>query len=159
MGAPIALLLVASLAIPAGAAAGVDKVDAWIRSGTAKKVGLGIVNADGTNQTKTRRITAGKTITYTIGAIRRGPGTGTVEFVGGAGAPNYAVTYLLADGTDITTDVTGRGYAFRGVADGQTVRIVLRVATTRAADQTSIFAVLARTPDRSDMVIGRIVIR
>jgi hypothetical protein len=39
------------------------------------------------------------------------------------------------------------------------VRIVLTVDTTRAADQNAIFAVLARTPDRSDMVIGRIVIR
>ena len=158
-GALIALVVIASLALPAGAAPSVDKVDAWIRSGTPKKVGLGIVNADGTDQTKTRRITAGKTVTYTIGAIRHGAGTGTVEFVGGAGAPNYAVTYLLADGTDVTLDITGRGYTFRGVADGQTVRLILKVDTSRAADQTSIFAVLARTPDRSDMVIGRIVIR
>ena len=158
-GAPIALLLAVSLAIPAGAAPGVDKVDAWIRSGTTKKVGLGIVNADGTNQTKTRRITAGKAVTFWIGAIRHGSGTGTVEFVGGAGAPDFTVAYRLPDGTDITTDITGRGYTFRGVADGATVRIVLRVTTTHAADQTSIFAVLARTPDRSDMVIGRVVIR
>jgi uncharacterized protein YdbL (DUF1318 family) len=158
-GSLLALLLTVSLALPAVAAPSVDKVDAWIRSGTAKKVGLGIVNADGTNQTKTRRIVAGRSVSYTIGAIRHGSGTGTVEFVGGAGAPNYAVSYRLADGTDITTDITGRGYTFRGVADGQTVRIVLTVDTTRAADQNAIFAVLARTPDRSDMVIGRIVIR
>ncbi|MEO8476038.1 MAG: hypothetical protein ABI572_03170 [Actinomycetota bacterium] len=158
-GALLALVLAVWIALPAVAAPGVDKVDSWIRSGTTKKVGLGIVNADGTNQTKTRRITAGATVTYTIGAIRHGSGTGTIEFVGGAGAPNFEVTYLLTDGTDITTDITGRGYTFRGVSDGQTVRVILKVDTTQAADQTSIFAVLARTPDRSDMVIGRIVIR
>ena len=158
-GAFLALVLTASLALPADAAPSVDKVDSWIRSGTAKKVGLGIVNADGTNQTKTRRIAAGKSVTFWIGAVRHGSGTGTVEFVGGAGAPNFAVAYRLTDGTDITTDITGRGYTFRGVGDGETVTIVLRVTTTRAADQSSIFAVLARTPDRSDMVIGRIVIR
>jgi hypothetical protein len=158
-GALIALSLVASIALPAGAAPGIDKVDTWIRSGTAKKVGLGIVNADGAHQTKTRRITAGKSVTFWMGAVRHGAGTGTVEFVGGAGAPNFAVAYRLIDGTDITTDITGRGYTFRGVADGETVTIVLRVTTTHAADQSSIFAVLARTPDRSDMVIGRIVIR
>ena len=158
-GALIALLLTASLALPAGAAPSVDKVDAWIRSGSAAKVGLGIVNADGTNQTKTRRIAAGRSVTFSIGAIRHGSGTGPVEFVGGAGATNFAVTYRLPDGTDITSDVTGRGYTFRGVEDGRTVRILLRVSTTHAADQNAIFAVLARTPDRSDMVIGRIAIR
>ena len=158
-GALLALVLAVSFAVPAGAAPGVDKVDSWVRSGTAKKVGLGIVNADGTNQTKTRWIAAGKSVTFWIGAVRHGSGTGTVEFVGGAGAPNFAVAYRLADGTDITTDITGRGYTFRGVGDGETVTIVLRVTTTRAAHQSSIFAVLARTPDRSDMVIGRIVIR
>jgi len=158
-GALLALVVSASLALPAVAAPSVDKVDAWISSRTAKKVGLGIVNADGTNQTKTRRISAGHSVTFKIGAVRHGSGTGTVEFVGGAGAPNYAVSYRLMDGTDITTDITGRGYTFRGVADGETVRIVLQVTTTHAADQNAIFAVLARTPDRSDMVIGRVVIR
>lgn len=157
--AALCALLAASFALPAGAAPSADRVDAWIRSGTATKVGFGIVNADGTNQTKTRRIAAGRSVTFTIGAIRHGSGTGPVEFVGGAGATNFAVTYRLRDGTDITSDVTGRGYTVRGVENGATVRILLRVSTTHAADQNAIFAVLARTPDRSDMVIGRIVIR
>lgn len=74
-------------------------MDAWIRSGTAAKVGLGIVNGDGTNQTKTRRIPAGRSVTFTIGASRHGSGTGTVEFVGSARRDEM---YRLPDGTDIT---------------------------------------------------------
>ena len=49
------------------------------------------------------------TVTFTISAKRTGSGRSSVTFLGCAGAPGFAVTYRLPDGSVVTLDVTGAG--------------------------------------------------
>ncbi|MEO8476574.1 MAG: hypothetical protein ABI572_05920, partial [Actinomycetota bacterium] len=121
-------------------------------------VGAGVHSPDGDGQTLTRRIEAGRKVTFTISAKRSGSGRSSVTFLGCAGAPGFAVTYRLPDGTVVTLDVTGSGYDYRQVDVGEVVRMRLTVDTApSAAGDEAFCGVGAYTPDRGDVVAARIV--
>lgn len=143
------------LASPGAPVAGVDS---WIVSGRKGPIGVGVRSPDGDGQTLTRRIEAGRAITFTVSAKRTGSGRSSVTFLGCAGAPGFAVTYRLPDGTEVTLDVTGSGYVYRQVDVGEVARMRLTVDTApSSAGKQAFCGVGAYTPDRGDVVGARIV--
>jgi hypothetical protein len=142
-----------------GAAPGTAGIDAWIVSGRKGPIGAGVHSPDGDGQTLTRRVARGRTVRFTISAKRTGSGRSSVTFLGCAGAPGFAVTYRLPDGTVVTLDVTGTGYDYRRVDVGDVVRMKLSIDTTGSRSGDRAFCgVGAYTPDRGDVVGARVVI-
>lgn len=138
----------------------VERVDAWISTKGSARIGVGIVNADGTNQTLSRRMKPGHRRVYRVGMVHRGSSNASVLVRGCAGATGIRVTYRLTDGTDVTTDVTGGGYTFRGVGDGATVQVLVSIALgAHPAVHTINCGVIASTRDRLDTVVARVVVR
>jgi hypothetical protein len=154
----LALIVIGLTPLASPGAPGMASVDASIVSGRKGPIGATVQSSDGDGQTLTRRIEAGRKVTFTISAKRTGTGRSSVTFLGCAGAPGFAVTYRLPDGTVVTLDVTGRGYTYRQVDVGQIVRMRLTVDTapSRAGDE-AFCGVGAYTPDRGDVVGARIV--
>lgn len=143
---------------PSGPA--VERVDAWISTKGSSRIGVDIVNADGTNQTLSRGMKPGHRRLFRVGMVHRGSSNGRVLVRGCPGATGILVTYRLPNGTDITTGVTGGGYTFRGVGDGATVRVLVTVALGRhPAVHTINCGVIGSTRDRLDTVVARIVVR
>ena len=154
----IALIVMGLTPLASPGAPGVAAVDSWIVSGRKGPIGVGVHSPDGDGQTLTRRIQAGRKVTFTISAKRTGTGRSSVTFLGCAGAPGFAVTYRLPDGTVVTLDVTGSGYVYRQVDVGQIVRMRLTVDTApSSAGDEAFCGVGAYTPDRGDVVGARIV--
>ncbi len=142
------------------AAPGTAGVDAWIVSGRKGPIGTGVHSSDGDGQTLTKRVVRGRTVTFTISAKRTGSGRSSVTFLGCAGAPGFAVTYRLPDGSVVTLDVTGAGYDYRQVDVGDVVRMKLSIDTTGSRSGDRAFCgVGAYTPDRGDVVGARVVIK
>lgn len=140
------------------AAPGTAGIDSWIVSGRKGPIGAGVHSPDGDRQTLTRRIEAGRTVTFTISARRTGSGRSSVTFLGCAGAPGFSVSYRLPDGTVVTLDVTGNGYDYRQVDVGEVVRMRLTVDTSPStAGDEAFCGVGAYTPDRGDVVGARVV--
>jgi hypothetical protein len=159
----VTIAVALALVLPAAsgdAAPGVAGIDSWVVSGRKGPIGGGVHSTDGDRQTLTRRVPRGRTVTFTISAKRTGSGRSSVTFLGCAGAPGFAVTYRLPDGTVVTLDVTGSGYDVRQVDVGEVVRMKLAIDTTgsRSGD-TAFCGVGAYTPDRGDVVGARVVIR
>lgn len=164
----IALIVVGALPLSAQsrymtsseAAPGTAGIDAWVVSGKKGPIGAGVHSADGDGQTLTKRVARGRTVTFTISAKRTGSGRSSVTFLGCAGAPGFAVTYRLPDGTVVTLDVTGTGYDYRQVDVGDVVRMKLSIDTTGSRSGDRAFCgVGAYTPDRGDVVGARVVIK
>ena len=146
--------------ISSDAAPGTAGIDAWIVSGRKGPIGAGVHSSDGDGQTLTKRVARGRTVTFTISAKRTGSGRSSVTFLGCAGAPGFAVTYRLPDGSVVTLDVTGAGYDYRQVDVGDVVRMKLSIDTTGPVRATGRSAVSgAYTPDRGDVVGARVVIK
>ena len=142
------------------AAPGVAGVDAWITSGSKGPIGGGVHSPDGDEQTLTRKVRRGRSVTFTISAKRAGSGQSSVTFLGCAGAPGFGVTYRTPDGEVVTLEVTGSGYDYRQVDVGDVVRMRLTVDTAGSHSGDEAFCgVGAYTPDRGDVVGARIVIR
>ena len=138
----------------------VERVDAWISTKGSARIGVGIVNADGTNQTLSRRMRPGHRRVYRVGMVHRGSSNASVLVRGCAGATGIGVTYRLTDGSNVTTDVTGGGYTFRGVDDGATVQVLVSIALgAHPAVHTINCGVIASTRDRLDTVVARVVVR
>lgn len=141
-------------------AAGTAGIDAWVVSGRKGPTGAGVHSSDGDGQTLTKRVARGRTVTFTISAKRSGSGRSSVTFLGCAGAPGFAVTYRLPDGSVVTLDVTGAGYDYRQVDVGDVVRMKLSIDTTGSRSGDRAFCgVGAYTPDRGDVVGARVVIK
>ena len=142
------------------AAPGTAGIDTWVVSGRKGPIGVGVHSPDGDGQTLTKRVGRGRTVTFTISAKRTGSGRSSVTFLGCAGAPGFAVTYRLPDGSVVTPDVTGSGYDYRQVDVGDVVRMKLSIDTTGSRSGDRAFCgVGAYTPDRGDVVGARVVIK
>ena len=155
------VVVVVALGLPTSgsvAAPGTAGIDSWIVSGRKGPIGAGVHSPDGDGQTLTRRIEAGRKVTFTISAKRTGSGRSSVRFLGCAGAPGFAVTYRLPDGTVVTLDVTGNGYDYRQVDVGDVARMRLTVDTEpSSAGDEAFCGVGAYTSDRGDVVGARVV--
>jgi hypothetical protein len=149
-----ALLALGLLASPASA--GTEKVNAWMRSG-GRTVGRHVVDPTGEKQILKRRVDAGSTVWFAITVKHRGSSNGSVEVRGCAGSPDFAISYLLPDGTNISMDVVGTGYTFRHVGDGDTVKLTMKWRVRRSArGSTGTCGVLASTRDRRDLLTPQV---
>ena len=129
-------------------------------SGRKGPIGAGVHSSDGDGQTLTKRVARGRTVTFTISAKRTGSGRSSVTFLGCAGAPGFAVTYRLPDGTVVTLDVTGTGYDYRQVDVGDVVRMKLSIDTTGfPLGRPGVLRRRGVHPDRGDVVGARVVIK
>jgi hypothetical protein len=126
-------------------------------------VGDGIYNTDGTSQTKTQSIKAGRSATFDLMIQNDGSATDSLRVRGSGSSTLFAVKYYtgLSGGTDITSAVIGGSYTFSNVGAGvsQIIRAVVTAArnaasgaaldclvtSTSVADTTKIDAAKGRT--------------
>jgi hypothetical protein len=150
----IALVMSTFTALPAAALT--ERINAWVKSG-GRTVGVGIVSNVSDSQVLRRRVSVGSTVRFTIIGKHRGSSNGSVEILGCGGSPDFVVHYRLPSGTDVTTEVTGSGYTFRHVGDGDRVRLT-QVWRVRPSAKGSLGScgVLVRTRDRSDVVMPQV---
>jgi hypothetical protein len=100
-------------------------------------VGEGIFNADGTNQTKTQSFTCGDSATFYIKIKNAGNMTDYAIITGTGSLDSWAVTYYdaLTGGSDITSQITGSGWATGSLASTETkeIRVVANYSGTISA--------------------------
>jgi hypothetical protein len=123
--------------------------DALIKnSSDSAYIGDNLYNADGSNQTKSQTVRAGKSVTYDIVVQNDGSASDSFIVRGSAGATALAVKYYtgLSGGTDVTAAVTAGTYAISNLSAGgsQTLRVVV-TAARNAASNTSLTCVVTAT--------------
>ncbi len=115
-------------------------------------VGDNVYNLDGTNQAKTMYVDLLQTASYTVRIQNDGNAADNMTVTGTAGTANFTVTYYDAatGGTNITSSVTGAGWATGSLAVGATREIRVEVTPTVSAPVGSTYDVLVTSRSGSD---------
>jgi sugar lactone lactonase YvrE len=99
--------------------------DAWVGVG-GKYIGNGVYNSTGSNQTKTIKTSAGKTVSFGIKIENDGNDTDSYTVQGRGPAKGYTVTYFVGT-SNLTTKITNGNYTF-SIAAGSSKSISMKVA-------------------------------
>ena len=96
------------------------KPDLMIKLGTETTYsGLGIINADGTNQTKSQNAAINQKVTCSFRVKNAGYLSDSFKITGPGGGSGWSVKYIdLATGADVTSQVTGTGWLSGTMAPG-----------------------------------------
>ena len=130
------------------------KPDGWIGV-SGKYVGNGVYNATATNQIKTLKTNAGKTVSFSVRVENDGSDTDSYTVDGGAGAKGYTVSYFVGV-TDYTTKVTNGTYTF-SLAPGsyKSITMKVKVGSAGKASWSSLVKVTSgHEPTKLDAVKG-----
>ncbi|MHB1458413.1 MAG: DUF7948 domain-containing protein [Armatimonadota bacterium] len=92
---------------------GTYKTDMLIKSGTeASYSGLGTINTDGNNQTKSQNVSVGQKVICAFRAFNAGNANDSFKISGPAGGNGWTVKYLdLSTNADVTSQVIGSGWS------------------------------------------------
>ncbi len=132
----------------------VHKPDVSIGYG-GKYVGGNVYNSTATNQIKTVKTPAGKTITFAIRVENDGTDTDSYTMVGGGSAKGYTVSYFVGT-SDYTTKVTNGTYTF-SLASGayKSLTMKVKVGSAGKASWSSLVKVTSgHEPSKLDAVKG-----
>lgn len=115
-------------------------------------VGDNIYNTDGTSQTKSMYVDQLQAASYTIRIQNDGNASDNITVTGTAGNASFTVAYFDAasGGTNITSSVTGSGWATGSLAAGATKEIRVEVTPTASAAVGSTYNVLVTSTSASD---------
>lgn len=104
--------------------------DLLIKSGSETVyIGTGIINADGTNQTKSQSASANQKVTYSFRVMNAGYFNDSYTVTGTAGGSGWSVKYYdLTSGVEITSQVTGSGWSSGTLASGIDKGIFVKVS-------------------------------
>ena len=116
-------------------------------SGDASYLGEGIFNTDGTGQTRSLSIKAGRSATFIVNTQNDGSATDTFTIQGAGSSSPLSVKYYsgTSGGTDITSAVTAGTYTLSNVAAGssQYIHFVVTAATNAPSGTSRGFLVTA----------------
>jgi hypothetical protein len=116
-------------------------------SGDASYLGEGIFNTDGTGQTRSLSIKAGRSATFIVNTQNDGSATDTFTILGTGSSSPLSVKYYsgASGGTDITSAVTAGTYTLSNVAAGssQYIHFVVTAATNAPSGTNRGFLVTA----------------
>jgi len=129
--------------------------------GEAGYTGSGVINLDGTNQSKAQTGTAGAMLTYLFSLKNTGSTADSFTLTSTAGGSGWRVQYVdRGTGADITTAMTGNGFKTAKVAAGATLLYTLHVwADTTVTPNTAktLFITAASTTDSTQKDVVKAV--
>ncbi|MHB1458706.1 MAG: M6 family metalloprotease domain-containing protein [Armatimonadota bacterium] len=103
--------------------------DILIKNGAdASYIGAGILNADGTNQTKSQYASAGQKAIYSFRVMNAGFLSDSFNITGTTGGNGWSVKYYDLASVDITSQVTGSGWLSGTVAPGTDMGFFMKVS-------------------------------
>ena len=95
------------------------KPDMLIKNGVDESyIGTGIINLDGTDQTKSQNAAAGVKVTYSFRVMNVGNLSDSIKITGTSGGSGWSVKYYDLASVDITSQVTGSGWSSGTLAPG-----------------------------------------
>ena len=120
------------------------KPDLLIKNGTESVyTGEGIVNDDGTSQTKSQNATTGQKITYAFKIKNGGNVDDAYTIIGSGGEVGWSVKYYdLATNADITSQIVGTGWTTGELSSGETAGFYAKVTADGSVSTGSINTLL-----------------
>jgi hypothetical protein len=129
-------------------------------------LGDNIYNTDGTGQTKSQSVKAGRSATFNVMIQNDGSATDAFYLQGTGSSTGFTVNYYtgISGGTNITTAVTGGSYTVSNLGPGanQVIRVVVSVTrgtAVGAAKDCLVTSTSAADNSKRDVVKARVIVK
>ncbi|MHB1459325.1 MAG: SBBP repeat-containing protein [Armatimonadota bacterium] len=138
------------------------KADLLLKTGSeASYTGTGIINTDGTDQTKSQNTSAGQKLTYAFRVKNAGTLNDSFTITGPAGGSGWSVKYYdLSTNAEVTSQVTGAGWLSGTISPGTDKGVYAKVspdATVASGSSKALVIIAASVGDSAKQDVVKAV--